>query len=104
MEKLNEVTADQCRHICQLVGLELREHTCPVESGNQHLLIRVVAYIGNSAVKYISIHPNGLVQHYIFNPTLILQLKHLPINAMLITDYLRSIGYKFSPSTANLKL
>lgn len=100
MKNLIEITDVQVMCIAKTIG-ELPYYfengkpdiTFTVEK-SPHIRIRLHYPFLNST-KYLEVHTNGMVEMYTYNPSLIFQIKHLPVNGLPVTDYLRSAGYKF---------
>lgn len=102
MKKLHEITDSQCQEICQLVN----EHFIKTLSIHNSVLLEddileiqiLTVPDHKNNVKVLLIREDGLIDLFTYNTNMLNKITHIPVNAMLITDYLKLQGYQFKTS------
>ena len=98
MKELKNITEEEVKHICELVGEPYISYLAGVKSWIQfNLVIQILTTStvhGNSNDSFIQIYNNGMVTLDRNNGDYG-GCRKASINAMLITDYLRAQGYTF---------
>ena len=90
MLSIENLTTNHLQAICRLVNEEYHSHAWQ-QAPVQKLSIRL-QHEATVSVKYLEIYTNGQVDLFTYHPSMIVQVRYHPINAMLITDYIRSIN------------
>ena len=99
MKKLFNITEEEVKHICKLVGEPyinfMTNNDCKWDNIGLEIQINTTSTINNSIYdSYITIFKNGMIKLWRNNGNWG-GVMHEDINGLIITDYLRERGYEF---------